>query len=377
MKLGLLGLDFKSGNMGCQALAYAFYLNLPRITNEKIECSILIEGDEETVNVPTVENIKSKVSFFKTKSHSQMKILKREIKECDYVVDFTNGDSFSDIYGLKRMIKVSIPKKISIKKKTPLILGPQTYGPYNKSFSRRTAKYILKNAKAVCTRDEMSAKQVEELTGIKPEHFTDVAFMLPFSNQEKIEKAVGINVSGLLWSGGYTGDNQFGLKTNYQEYITSIIKYLQEENYTVHLIPHVITKSEQNIENDMTAINEIKEMIDDVVVAPRFTNPIEAKDYVATMEMFIGSRMHATIAGVSTKVPTIAFSYSRKFEGLYESIDYPYVINAKALNTDEAIEKTKEYIRNKEQMQIDLDKTGEKIDEKVNALIQWFSKQFN
>ena len=372
MKLGLLGLDFKSGNMGCQALAYAFYLNLPRITNEKIECSILIEGDEEKVNVPEVDNIENHVFFYKTKKHSLMKLLKKEISECDYVVDFTNGDSFSDIYGLKRMIKVSIPKRISIKKNTPLILGPQTYGPYNKLISKRIARNILKNAKAVCTRDEMSAKQVEELTGVKPEHFTDVAFMLPYNKQEKRERAAGINVSGLLWNGGYNENNQFGLKTDYKEYIKDIIKYLQEQNYTVHLIPHVITKNEQNIENDMTAINEIKEMFDNIVVAPRFTNPIEAKDYIATMELFIGSRMHATIAGDSTKVPTIAFSYSRKFEGLYESIDYPYVINAKELCTEESIEKTKEYINSKEQMQRDLEKTSEKIDKRVNELIQWF-----
>ena len=143
------------------------------------------------------------------------------------------------------------------------------------------------------------------------------------------------------------------------------------------MIPHVITKNEQNVENDMTAINEIKGMFSDVEVAPRFTNPIEAKDYIATMEWFIGSRMHATISGVSTKVPTIAFSYSRKFDGLYESIDYPYVINAKELSTEEIIEKTKEYINGKEQMQIDLEKTSKKIDEKVNELIQWFSEQMN
>ena len=259
MRIGLLGLDFKSGNMGCQALAYAFYLNLPKITNEKIECCILIEGDKEKVDVPEVKNIESKVLFYKIKSLSQIKNLKRTIKECDYVVDFTNGDSFSDIYGIKRMIRVSAPKILSIKKKTPLILGPQTYGPYDRSLSKKMAKYILKNAKAVCTRDEMSASQVEALTGSKPESFTDVAFMLPYNNQEKRPGTVGINVSGLLWNGGYNENNQFGLKADYKKYITSIIKYLQEQDYTVNLIPHVITKSEQNIENDMTAINEIKD----------------------------------------------------------------------------------------------------------------------
>ena len=30
---------------------------------------------------------------------------------------------------------------------------------------------------------------------------------------------IGINVSGLLWNGGYTRNNQFGLKFNYKAYI--------------------------------------------------------------------------------------------------------------------------------------------------------------
>ena len=376
MKLGLLGLDFKSGNMGCQALAYAFYLNLPKFTDKQIDCIIMIEGDEEEVTIPKLDSVTNSVIFFKTKNRSQMKEIKKEIMSCDYVVDFTNGDSFSDIYGIKRMIKVSIPKIATIKKNTPLILGPQTYGPYNKTLSKKMAKYILKNAKTVCTRDEMSAEMINKLTGQKPEDFTDIAFMLPYNQTEKKEKSVGINVSGLLWNGGYTGNNQFGLKVDYREYITNIIKYLQENGYRAYLIPHVITKSKENVENDITAIEEIQKMFEGVVASPEFKNPIEAKEYIASMEFFIGSRMHSTIAGVSTKVPTVAFSYSRKFEGLYENIDYPYVLNAKELTTDEAFEKTIEYINNRDKMKEDLERSAIKIKEKTDGLTQWFSKQF-
>ena len=64
------------------------------------------------------------------------------------------------------------------------------------------------------------------------------------------------------------------------------------------------------------------------------------------MDIFIGARMHATIAAFSAGVITIPTGYSRKFKGLYDSIEYPYVIDLQNMTTSEAIEKTLEYIEN-------------------------------
>ena len=62
-------------------------------------------------------------------------------------------------------------------------------------------------------------------------------------------------------------------------------------------------------------------------MAPAFENPIQAKSYISNMDCFIGSRMHSTIASISSGVPTLPVSYSRKFEGLFETLEYPYIIH--------------------------------------------------
>ena len=64
------------------------------------------------------------------------------------------------------------------------------------------------------------------------------------------------------------------------------------------------------------------------------------------MVVFIGSRMHSTIASFSSGVVTIPISYSRKFEGLFGSLDYSYVINAKKETTESAYELVMKYIEN-------------------------------
>jgi colanic acid/amylovoran biosynthesis protein len=85
------------------------------------------------------------------------------------------------------------------------------------------------------------------------------------------------------------------------------------------------------VEDDYRVIVQIKELYKDnsnVIVAPKFTSPIEAKSYISQMDFFIGSRMHSTIASLSSGVATVPIAYSRKFSGVFGSIDYPYTLDA-------------------------------------------------
>ena len=82
------------------------------------------------------------------------------------------------------------------------------------------------------------------------------------------------------------------------------------------------------------------------------------------MDIFIGSRMHSTIASFSSGVVTIPISYSRKFEGLFGSLDYPYVINAKLENTDSAYALVMRYIENRADLSESQKKSMQLIEDK-------------
>ena len=171
-----------------------------------------------------------------------------------------------------------------------------------------------------------------------------IAFLLPY---EKVEvsngerRKVGLNVSGLLWNGGYTRDNQFGLKVNYQEYCKRIIDKFIEKEYEVHLILHAYSQNLSSADNDLCAMIELRKKYGDkVIYSPEFKTPMEAKSYIAAMDVFIGARMHATIGAFSAEVPVIPFSYSRKFEGLFHSLNYKFIVHGCEDTTEEAVEKT-------------------------------------
>ncbi|WP_449260278.1 polysaccharide pyruvyl transferase family protein [Enterococcus casseliflavus] len=195
---------------------------------------------------------------------------------------------------------------------------------------------------------------------------TDVAFTLP-SNSNKMGNSskikVGINVSQPLWLGGYSKKNQFNLSVDHKNYINDLICFFVDKDYIVYLVPHVVsTEIGYEIENDLLISQELANKYD-VKLAPIFTSPMEAKSFISGLDMFVGSRMHATIAAVFAGVPCIPVAYSRKFSGLFENISYNYVIDLVSMNNEDALNLTKKYVES-----VDLLKTEEVVKEEADRI---------
>lgn len=372
MKVVLMGLEFFINNLGCEALSYSFVSELYEIAKrkeEKLEVKTIVFADQKVPYIPGTD-IPIDCIGIHYKSRKFWKEIKREFKTADFIFDFTMGDSFSDIYGKKRFILDALVKTAAIRSGTPYILGPQTYGPYKSAFIRKWAKWILKKAANIYTRDEQSKLVAEKLCSREVILTTDVAFALPYEKRAlgtegKIK--VGFNPSGLLWAGGYTQDNQFSLALNYQEYCNRVCDELSKDpNYEVYLIPHVGTTSEFDdaTENDSAACMRLQKKYPEMKILSEISTPMDIKGYLAAMDVFIGARMHATIGAFSSGVATIPVSYSRKFEGLYDSLKYEYLVHAREDSTDEAVKKTLDYIRQYEVLKGSVEKSLELVREK-------------
>lgn len=178
-----------------------------------------------------------------------------------------------------------------------------------------------------------------------------------------------MNISGLMWNGGYNQNNQFGLKLSYKKFTKQLLEFLlKDENTEVHLISHVY--SEGTVEDDYAVCREIKEKYPQCVLAPHFKTPVEAKSYISGMNVFMGGRMHATIAAFSSGVITIPISYSRKFEGLYHSIRYEYCINCRELTNEEALGRIVGFFNDLEKLKQDGDNSRKIIEQKIIYLEQ-------
>lgn len=254
-----------------------------------------------------------------------------ELKRQDAVIDIGGGDSFADIYGPKRLRLMLALKALAHLAGKPFVFAPQTVGPFTKPTSRLAAKMHLKRCALVAVRDEPSRDHMAEL-GVKaaPILASDVALRMPSGPKPDLGPGphVGLNVSGLLMGGGYTGRNEFGLGLDYPALIGDLIQWFQGQGATVHLIPHVIVPDGPLAgEDDLRACAALADRHPGTVLAPSFASPPDAKGYISAMDFFLGARMHACIAAFSTGVPLVPMAYSRKFAGLFGSLGFDRTVD--------------------------------------------------
>jgi polysaccharide pyruvyl transferase WcaK-like protein len=257
--------------------------------------------------------------------------------QMDCVFSLNYGDSFSDIYGIQRFVYVTLPQLLAFLLKKPVVQLPQTIGPFKSPICRAVARWVLSRSDAVYTRDEQAVATVRALV---PEHRSgrvrfchDLGFVVPptvFSPSEQSldevfsrRPVVGFNVSGLLWMGGYTRNNMFGLATDYRSLVRKAVShFIEVKGSTVLLVPHVISPEG---EGDPLACEALLGELQHVYAARIFTlrppfNEREVKHVISRCDFFVGARMHACIAALSQCVPAAAMAYSDKFTGVLRSV---------------------------------------------------------
>ncbi len=261
----------------------------------------------------------------------------QSILEADIVFDITAGDSFSDIYGLAPFTRNSLLKWLFILCKVKLIMLPQTYGPFKSKFSQIVARYLLKKAIAIYSRDESGVEYVKQLLNDENRNVQfspDVAFVLEpklLTNDPLITKLqqaadktiVGINVSGLLY-GNYPIKTRFNINNNYQELLQKIINlFLAKPDVVIVLVPHVFVNL-SHVESDMAACADIYQQFKDeypdrILLVENKLDHRQIKYIIGFCDFFMGSRMHSCIAAISQYIPTMGIAYSDKFTGVFES----------------------------------------------------------
>ncbi len=339
--IGLLSHSVNSDNFGVGALTLA-NIEIIRAVASRLGLScrfrVLGAGDarQAYVAAPDIEVVPIRWRHLVMRRQNHLSVL----RSCDVVCDIGGGDSFTDLYGLRRFAMQWTEKWFALAAGRPLILSPQTIGPFRHWWTRVLAARILRRSRQVVVRDRLS---LDFVRGLAPQsaaiEATDVAFRLPYQSQPRAADGrvrIGINVSGLLFNGGYTRDNMFQLKADYPELVRALVRRFSDVvGAEIHLISHVISDSFV-VEDDYRVSEALASEFPGIVLAPRFHGPSAAKSYISGLDFFCGARMHACIAAFSSGVPTVPIAYSRKFTGLFHSLGYSAIADCRTQSTAEA-----------------------------------------
>ena len=262
----------------------------------------------------------------------------REILSAKVHLSMTGGDSFSDIYGLRRFFYVVLPQLLVLALDRPLVLLPQTYGPFNSWIARTVARFVFRRATLIYSRDSKGIATVQHILGTKDakvRRSPDLGFtMEPEPVEETVSEqmdelrqagpVVGLNVSSLLYMGGYSGNNMFQLREDYPALVNNIMEMLLNElGARIVLVPHIYGDSESE-ECEVKLLRRLtpgwqEKYPGRVVFFDRVFNHRQIKSLIGQCDFFIGSRMHACIGAASQCVPTVGLAYSSKFAGVMDS----------------------------------------------------------
>lgn len=265
-----------------------------------------------------------------------------QLVRSDVVLDISGGDSFATTYGPLVFDSQTAPKSLALRMGKPLVLLPQTFGPFETEDSRAAARRIIGGAILAATREAEGLGELDDLFGgRRPPHTVacpDVAFTLdaePVPPEEepfvlepsRFPTLIGINVSGTLFFGG----ERFGLKDPYPETVRRLVAWALEPHDTrVVLVPHVLPrplpaggKRTPNPPDDSDTaacgmlLEELRHRYGERLDCLRLPHSEGATKYLAgRCHFFVGARMHACIGAVDSGVPTVTLAYSKKAEGV-------------------------------------------------------------
>ena len=230
-------------------------------------------------------------------------------EEIDAVLD-ASGFAFGDQHPPERTIRFADEVHKWRSSGKPVVLLPQALGPFETPLIRDAFTSIVKEASHVFARDPMSLAYAEACGNVKgritlapdftnlvavPEKSDssrkDMACIVP--NQRMIEKAT---------------DPELGAA--YVPMLCKCIEYLKEKGVASFLLIHG--------SHDATLIEPIQRSLGYQLEVVRESDPVEIKWILGQSFLVIGSRFHALVSALSQTVPSIATSWSHKYEMLFK-----------------------------------------------------------
>lgn len=299
-----------SANLGVRALGEGTAALVHRIAPD---AEVLMQSygqGESPVNIGVVRSLARELLL-------DSRGLRSWVRTFDLVVDTRAGDSFADIYGLSRLRSIVAMGEFVRDCGVPLVLGPQTLGPFQTRSGRALGRWSLRRASRVLARDSASAATAEEFGRPVDVLTTDVVFALP-QPEPCGEFDVLFNVSGLLWNSG-----DHGSAPAYRAAARRVVSGLLERGRSVTILSHVLDS--RNADNDVPTATLLQREFGLDHVIPESLDDVRAA--VKGAQLVIGSRMHACLNSLSVGTPAIPLAYSRKFAPLLADLGWRHVVD--------------------------------------------------
>lgn len=260
----------------------------------------------------------------------------------DALISLCGEDFFSDNWDMRTSLLTVLYCMSAFMSAKPLIVLAQTFGPFERGWSRRLARLCLSRAALVTARDPVSYDLVRALVSHDRIALTsDLAFLLQPAPLEQVKECypemrslvsrgfIGVSVSDLFGRSVFHSIKGRGERLqNFRRCMADLLDHAVEHHgLPVVFVPHVTVRhsDDRAAAREVVALMRHREAV--TVLEQEYTAP-EIKTVIGLARAFIGCRMHALIGAVSQAVPTLALAYSPKtVDVIGGRLGYPFVVD--------------------------------------------------
>ena len=303
-----------SANIGVQTLALGAEFLAKKIFCDREQINVNFALFNDSIHGDMLSNKNLLFSLFTRNS-----ALHKFLKAFDLILDTCGGDSFTDIYGKGRLMRIMFLQRAAVQIGVPVIMTHQTFGPFRSKAMQRVASWHLNRNKDILLicRDSKSFEIASEV--LKPSRVilsTDLSFY--FSEKSDMTRSgIAVNVSGLLWAANSHVDY-----IQYRSETLKLLKALLSSGMAVTIFENVGSFQDPT-DDDSMPTEFLKSHFGDSLSYLEPKTFSEAKQSLKKFEVVVGARMHACLNALSVGTPAVAQAYSRKFAPIFEDLGWP------------------------------------------------------
>lgn len=208
----------------------------------------------------------------------------------------------------------------------PLVMLPQSIGPFHHPLQEKMARFILRRAKLIFTRETISWQQVRNMGISTVTCEPDLAFGFPSASHELAQEWLQNRLPHNLANSMYVGitvidwqkqNRRFSGQERYERELVQFIDRLTAQEAVVVLFAQTCGPSRE--EDDRYVNMRIMQMVRDpqrVIAINDHLHPSLLQALYGCMDYFIATRLHSFIFATNAGIPAINIGYLSKSEGV-------------------------------------------------------------
>lgn len=233
------------------------------------------------------------------------------LKAVDALID-VSGFRFSDQWGTQPTMRFARLVKDYADRGKPIILLPQSFGPFTSPRIRACVRRIVDASALVFARDEISLAYILDVTG--PSNLVRLApdITISFGGEPPrdsppdsplvavVPNARMLDKGGQLW------------RDSYVDMLAGASSSASRQGAEVILMAHSTEAGDRSI------VSELASRLKTPTSVLETNDPVELKQRISRCSFVIASRFHAVVSSLSMGIPAITLGWSHKYRALLE-----------------------------------------------------------